>query len=33
MPLSIEAISPERAFVVVSHMITFIVNAFERVRA
>jgi len=33
MPLSIEVISPERTFVVVSHVIAFIVNAFERVGA
>jgi len=33
VPVSIEAIPPERTFVIVSHVITFAINAFKRMRA
>jgi len=33
VPVPIESISPEGAFVVVSHMFTFAVDAFEGMRA
>jgi len=33
MPVSVESVSPEGAFVVVSHVVTFTIDAFEGVRA
>jgi len=33
MPVSVELVSPEGAFVVVSHVVTFAIDAFEGVRA
>jgi len=33
MPVSVESVSPEGAFVVVGHVVTFTIDAFEGVRA
>jgi len=33
VPVPIESISPEGAFVVISHVFTFAIDAFERMRA
>jgi len=33
MPVSVELVSPEGAFVVVSHVFTFAVDAFKEMRA
>ena len=33
MPISVEVISPERTFVIISHVVAFAINALERMRA
>jgi len=33
VPFSIEAVSPEWAFIVISHVVSFVIDAFERVGA
>jgi len=33
VPVSVEAVSPERTFVIISHVVPFAINAFEGVRA
>jgi len=32
MPISVESVSPEGAFIVVSHVFTFAIDAFEEMR-
>jgi len=32
MPIPVESVSPEGAFVVVSHVFTFVIDAFEGMR-
>jgi len=32
VPISVEVVSPEEAFIVVSHVFTFVIDAFEGMR-